>query len=265
MYNTYNANMYLTPSYLNNIENEIELLTNDIQEEVFNNQQSSLKNIDINDNLNEKILYLSFPRNSYEEINNSTNIDIITTDNNNKIAYQYINYTCCIYLYYKNVKYNIYAKRDDDINPYLNYVRFNLPQDFGIVTQIDSNDNLYQYINIYENEDIIPNYIKNNYNISDIPTMRQIDNLERGIYNIGHYYYKPLGFINCRTWFGTANLNKDNDNNVGMKNISYQDLNRWVNNLELINFDDLNKLNIWNSNISQLVWNEFYDGEWEDL
>ena len=50
-----------------------------------------------------------------------------------------------------------------------------------------------------------------------------------------------------------------------MKNISYQDLNRWVDNLNMINFDDLENMTIWNSDITQLQWNMNSDIEWEDL
>ena len=50
-----------------------------------------------------------------------------------------------------------------------------------------------------------------------------------------------------------------------MKNISYQDLNRWADNLNMINFNDLENMTIWNSDITQLQWNMNSDIEWEDL
>ena len=81
MNNYYNSDMYLKTSDLNNIENDIESITDEIQQNVFNNQQSPLRNIRVGDNLNGKTLYLSFPKNIYEYITTSEN-NFITTDNN---------------------------------------------------------------------------------------------------------------------------------------------------------------------------------------
>ena len=262
--NNYNANIYLTPTDLNDIENMIEDITNDVQEKIFNNTQSSLRNIQIGDNLSGKTLYLSFPRDSYENITSSTRTEIITIDSNTRIAYIYSNARKYIYVRYKNTSYFVYAKDDSSSNPYLNYVRFTLPIDFGTVTQIDSNDNFYQYIQIYEDEKIIPNYVKNTYSLNDVPTMRQIDNLENGIKNIGEYYYKPVGFVGNREWLGTAEIGKSNFYGTNMQNISYLDLNRWLVDLQVINFDNLDELTIWDSDISEIDWNEQNDTEWEE-
>lgn len=264
MQNNYNANMYLTPTDLNDIENAIEETTNTVQEEIFNNQQSSLRNIQVGDDLSGKTLYLSFPRDAYENINNSTRVELVTIDNDTRIAYLYSNSKRYVYVRYKNISYYIYVENDDDLNPYLNFVRYKLPRDFGVVTEIDSSDDLFQYIKIYDDEYIIPDYVKNNYNNNDIITMQQIDNIEQGIKNIGDYYYKPNGFIGAREWLGTAKLGADNNYGVGIKNISYQDLNRWINNLSLIDFDNLDKLTIWNSDISEIDWNKQNETEWEE-
>lgn len=263
--NRYNANMYLKPTDLNDIENDIETLTNDVQQYIFANQQSSPRTIQVGDNLSGKTLYLSFPRSSYEYINDTTRTDIITIDNNTRISYIHQNDKRYIYISYKNITYYIYAKNDNDDNPFLNYVRIKLPLMFGTVSDIDGSDALYQYIKIYENEYIIPNYVKHTYNQNDVLTMKEIDNIENGIKNIVYYYYKPNGYIGNREWLGTANFDTDNIYGVGTQNISYQDLNRWVSNLSLIDFDDLDNMTIWNSNISEIDWNEQNNTEWEEL
>lgn len=260
----YNSMMYLTPTYLNNIENAIEYLTIGIQERIFNEQESALNSIQVGDNLSGKILYLSFPRNIYNNIDNTTSIDIIET-NDYKISYRYYNQQHCVYITYQSNTYNIYAKKDSDLNPYINCVRVKLPIDFGVVTSIDDSDQFYEYIKMYDDEDIIPNYEKNTYAINEIPTMQQIDNIEQGIQNIGSYFYKPNGWQIAREWLGTNNIGESTKYGTNMQNISYQDLNRWVNNLTLINFDTLGKLNIWNTNILHVIWDTPYEQEWEEL
>ena len=262
--NNYNANIYLTPNDLNDIEDMIEEITNDVQENIFNNTQSSLRNVQIGDDLSGKTLYLSFPRNCYEDITSSTSTEIINVGANNKIGYVYNNERKYIYTKYNATSYFIYVKKDSDTNPYLNYVRFKLPYDYGVVTQIDSSNVFYQYIKIYDDEKIIPDYVKNQYSINEVPTMRQIDNIENGIKNIGYYYYKPIGFVGTREWLGTAKLGKNNPYGTNMQNISYMDFNRWLTDLQAINFNELDILTLWNTYISEIDWNKQNDTEWEE-
>lgn len=265
MHNNYNANMYLTPTYLNKIENNIEELTNDIQEIVFNNTQSLLRTVQVGDNLSGKTLYLSFPRDTYESITSSDITELVKTNGDRtSIAYKKFTGKPGIYVNYGPTGYFIYVKNDSATNPYLNFVRVKLPYNFGTVTEVDSSDDLFQYIKIYDNENIIPNYVKNTYGVNDLPTMKQIDNIEQGIKNIGDYYYRPNGFIEPREWLGTSRLGANNNYGVGIKNISYQDLNRWTNNLNLIDFDNIDKMCIWNSSISNLIWDADSDTEWEE-
>ena len=262
--NKYNANIYLTPTDLNNIEDMVEDITNEVQEKIFDNTQSPLKSIQVGNNLSGKTLYLSFPRNSYENITSSTRTDVITIDNNTRIAYIHNNAKTYIYVRYKNTSYFLYAKNDSSNNPYLNVVRYKLPNDFGVVTQVNNTDTFYQYIKIYDNENVIPNYVKNTYSINDVLTMKQIDNIENGIKNIGYYYYKPIGFLGNREWLGTAELGKSNIYGTNMQNISYIDLNRWLTNLQSIDFESLNEFTIWNSSVSEIDWNKQNSTEWED-
>lgn len=261
----YNSNLYLTPLSLNSVENKIDEITNNIQEYIFNNETSSLSNIGTGDNLNGKTLYLSFPRDCYTDITNTTEIDIIKVNNSNKISYIYADNKRSIRVVYNNTSYDIYAKNDSDNNPYINYVRYKLPFDFGVVTEIDSNDDIYQYIKFYDDEFIIPNYVKNTWSVNDVLIMRKIDNIEKGIKNIGDYFYKPNGWQTTKDWLGTAELGKNNNYGVNTKNISYLDLNRWGMNLNAITSYDTTNITLWNVNVSQIDWNIDDDVEWEDL
>lgn len=267
MLNSYNANMYLSPTDLNNIENKIQEITRKIRLFVFEGFNNSLRNIRVGDNLGGKTIYLSFPRDSYENINNTTRTDIIDVDDNTRIAYIYNTSSAKKYIYvrYKGVSYYIYAKNDDALNPYLSFIRYTLPLDFGTVSQINSSDNFYQYIKVYNEENIIPDYEKNVWSINDILTMKKIDNIEQGIKNIGDYYYKPNGWLGSKEWLGTARLGQDNNYALNTRNISYLDLNRWNINLDSIKSYNINDLTLWNTIVSQIDWNTESNIEWEDL
>lgn len=267
MFDNYNNNMYLKTSDLNAIENDIETITNSIQEEIFENQSSSLRNIRVGDNLSNKTLYLSFPRDAYEDIDNTIHNEIVTVDENTRISYIHStnNNQRYIYVRYKGKSYYLYSKNNSANDPYLNYARTKLPADFGVVDSINDTDIFYQYIKIYDNEYTMPNYNKHVWSDDEVLSMQKMDNLENGIKNIGYYYYKPVGWQTDREWLGTNKIGTTTRYGVNIQNLSYQDLNRWVNNLSLINFNNLDELTIWNSNITQLQWNKNSDIEWEEM
>lgn len=279
MNNTYNANIYLTKSDLNTIENQIETLTEEIQEKIFDNTTSPLRNIQVGDDLNKKTLYCFFPNNINESISEGTT-SFITTDNNNHIVFTKVIFNedenSAIGCVYNNDAYPIYRKYYSDFGFDMNIRKFKLPYDFGIVTTIDTENDIYQYIKIYDDERIIPNYVKHTWVDNEFLSMQKIDNIGQGIKNIGEYYYKPQGWLNPREWLKLINFIDVKDKIVddkfpeeyrglNIQNISYSDLNRWVNDLDLIDFDNLNDLTIWNSDISQLNWNETSDIDWEEL
>lgn len=261
MLERYNDSIYLKPSDLNAIENTIENITNEIQEKLFDNQSSPLRNIQVGDNLNGKTIYIQFPKNIYESISGSENI-FIKTDNDYEFN-AYVTETSSYNLYTVRIQHNninngtLYKKESDNFAVSRQPYSFKLPYDTGVVTEIDSNNEVYKYIKIYDNEYIIPDYVKNTWVDNQFPTMQKMENIERGVDNIGKYYYKPIGWINAREWLTSLGIN--------VKNISYQDLNRWVDDLNIINFDNLENMTIWNSSITQLQWNEDNNIEWEEL
>ena len=241
---------------------------------------NALRNIKVGDDLSGKTLYLSFPRTIYEnipDIDTATHIFIAIATNNTVIG--------ICYRYYPNsnkaigvrlkddssetgyiIKYLYsYSLITDNGNPYLNYVRFTLPLDYGVVTSIDANSEFYQYVKIYD-ESVIPNYTKHTWVDNEQLTMQKIDNIEQGVRNIGRYYEKPNGWVQEKEWLPDSNKNYAGNYGVGIKTISYQDLNRWYNNLDLIDFNDLNDITIWNAvnDISQIEWNGESDEEWVD-
>lgn len=276
MNNFYDSAIYLNTSDLNDIENNIETLTNEIQEHVFNNQKSPLRNIRVGDNLSGKTLYLSFPKDLYKstEIIN-TSINITSTSENIFFirfwSYQYSSYARYqIYLsgFKKNSttreEFYVYWRDSNELNPRRNNIRIKLPNNFGTVSNVDDSYGIVNYMKIYDNESIIPNYEKHIWEDNEPLSMQKLDNIERGVKNIGYYYRKPIGWLSDRQWLKTITIEDNFDVNLNKQNISYQDLNRWVNNLSLINFENLDNICIWNSDISNIQWNKYNDTEWEE-
>lgn len=272
MNNVYNANMYLTPNDLNDIENKILDLNNLISEKIYNNEKTYLRNVNIGDDLSGKTVIFKFPRDLYLNILENelgVHTNIITTENgsiyctndsynNNsgivdlaKVILDNDGYTETFLYYYINDGTNIYN------NPSVVYFKIKFMRDFGKVL---SKDNYFsKYIFIYDNENIIPEYHKNIWNINEIPYVQDMNNIEYGISILGDYLGKPVGWINERNWDLAQNYLSDTSvTNIGVipQGFSYIDINRWINNLNLIDSIDMDDITVWNTNKSQYYWNE---------
>ncbi len=283
MDNSYVNTMYLSTNDLNAFENRIESITNEVQEKIFGNAQSPLKSIEVGDNLNEKTLYLNIPANFYNTYDGIKFIDLATTNKGNKlrliytrrdsagedvlwitrISVQYLKKGNTIYSAY-DLYGHLYDIDTGELTLESNIKRFKLPRDFGTVTAISTDNEGYQYIKIYDDETIMPNYVKYTWVDDEFPSMQKLDNIEKGIDNIGKYYYKPIGWNTFGEWLKTSTI-ENKYVNKNEKNISYTDLNRWLSNLNLINFEDLNSMTIWNSVVSEIDWNMQNDTDWEEL
>lgn len=266
MEDNYESLMYLTLNDLNQIENKIEELTSLIQENIYDNQQSPLRNIQVGDDLSGKTLYLSFPKDSYEDITSSDVIFFIKAQDVLGLYYQLYNNlykTISVRTFDETTSsgfrnYYAYSKNinSNTNNPYLNNIRFKLPNDYGIVTEIDDESPFYQYVKIYDDETIIPNYEKKTWVLNEIPYMQDIDRIEQGIKNLGDYFTKPKGWITTKDWIKTNTIDDRSDYGVGSKGFSYIDINRWIHNLNLIDEKDMDNITIWNTNKTQYYWNE---------
>ena len=67
----------------------------------------------------------------------------------------------------------------------------------------------------------IPIYKKKVWQKKDFLLYTYLNNIEKGIENLGKYYYRPEGWQKAKTW------------SKGM-GFSYNDVNRWINDLDLI-------------------------------
>lgn len=131
---------------------------------------------------------------------------------------------------------------------YLNYTNLNQIED-KIEELIDDIETEYQIT--------IPTFNKKTWTINELPYIQEIDRIENAIESIGYNFYKPNGWIVSKTWITSDNL-------YPIRSFDYQDYNRWVNNLELIEKSMGEALTLWNG-ISLLNWNEESQYEWEEI
>ena len=99
----------------------------------------------------------------------------------------------------------------------------------------------------------IPNFSKRYWYETDIPYIQEIDRIEKGIDNLGKYYYYPSSFIASKVWIETG---------TELKPFGEEDINRWINNLNLLEQVIDGNSTIWNSQLSKINWNESSKEEW---
>lgn len=130
---------------------------------------------------------------------------------------------------------------------YLNYTDLNNIE--NRVKQIN------EKIKIYNSS--IPDFSKKVWKLNDFPYIQEIQRIETGIDNFQKYWYKPDGWINAKVW-----LTGDENEQV-RKSFSNIDINRWINNMNLIEKTIGDNTTIWNVQ-SYIYWNEQSDVDWEE-
>lgn len=67
----------------------------------------------------------------------------------------------------------------------------------------------------------IPSYTPTEWTKESYLLVDSLNNIENGIKNIGKYYFRPKGWIKGKNW-------------VAKMSFSYKDVNRWIDNLNLV-------------------------------
>lgn len=130
---------------------------------------------------------------------------------------------------------------------YLNYNDLN-----DIETRILNLTNLLKEYN-----QATPDFFVKEWLLNDFPYIQEIDRIEKGIKNLGEYWYKPDGWEESKIWLtGT-------ETNQVIKSFSYLDINRWINNLSLMEKAIGDNTTIWNLQ-SYINWNGSNNLEWSD-
>lgn len=184
------------------------------------------RTIKVGDNLSNKKLYFSFP----PIIQDTQYYTLLSSNNGRSIDYlngiSIQNITLTDGSVYYLATYNDFEL---DRSSVLNDIT--LSNDFGIITQINENDDNHIFETITADFDegnweeydspLIPTYEVKTWEVKDYLLYTYLNNIETGIKNIGKYYYRPYGWQDTKTWTG------------GMS-FSYRDLNRWINNLNIV-------------------------------
>ncbi len=127
--------------------------------------------------------------------------------------------------------------------------------------------NYYDLNNIEDKIEQLTSYLKTKTSISDFskkiwilnefPYIQEIDRIEKSIDNLGYYFYKPEDWTTTKIWI------PDNTNKAIKKSFSYQDINRWIYNLDLIDKIKEDDCTIWNGQ-SFLQWEQINNLDWEE-
>ena len=102
-----------------------------------------------------------------------------------------------------------------------------------------------------------PTFSAKEWLLNEFPYIQEIDRIERGIDNLQKYWYKPDGWINCKIWLTGSETQQV------IKSFSFQDINRWINNMDLIEPVIGDNTTIWNIQ-SFINWNEESNIDWRD-
>lgn len=229
---------------------------------------SKLKNIEVGDDLSNKVCYFNFPWDSYLDINEKVgeHTDFININQNNYICQKMNDEGTAKYIGYKyQGQYQfLYYKFDNQINNLYNYIRYRFPQNYGCVISIDKSNKFYQCIKIKDSPVKVLEYNKKTWLDNEIPYLQDIDNIEQGIQTIADIWYLPLGYEK-KDWTTLGYYNIENsDYGLAQKPINESDFLRWNKNIELLEQSFNSFFNVWNV-VSYISWNENSKFEWEEL
>lgn len=256
---------YLNEKMLNDIENKIEKLHKKYVEK-FNQKETTLRNIKIGDILSNKTLYLTFPWESYQYIeNNIGEFDAFIIIEPEKFICQKVSASGNQYIgyKYKNSFNFLYYKFLSEYNNRYNYIRYKMPDDYGKVLRIDSQNRFYNYIKILDDCTKLLEYNKKTWVINEIPYLQYIDHIEKGIENVANQFYMPAGYEQ-KEWTTTGYYNiEKSDYGLSQKPISIKDFERWNKNIKLLEEAFASFCNVWNV-VSYIEWNSNSYFEWEE-
>ena len=102
-----------------------------------------------------------------------------------------------------------------------------------------------------------PTFSSKEWYVNDFPYIQEIDRIEKGIDNLQKYWYKPDGWEECKVW-----LNGDETSQV-IKSFSFEDINRWIIDLDLAEETIGDESTIWNLQ-SYIYWNQESNEDWRE-
>ena len=103
----------------------------------------------------------------------------------------------------------------------------------------------------------IPTFSSKQWFVNDFPYIQEIDRIEKGIDNLQKYWYKPDGWEECKVW-----LTGEETEQV-IKSFSFEDINRWIIDLDLMEEVIGDESTIWNLQ-SYIYWNQESNEDWRE-
>lgn len=119
------------------------------------------------------------------------------------------------------------------------------------LTEIEKN--LYILTELLKEITEIPSFAKKTWIINEFLWIEEVERIEQGVENLGKYFYKPQNWVLTKEW--------KNDSRKAV--FDYNDVNRWIKNINLIYNHKDEKISIWNG-ISYLNWDTDSEMEWEE-
>lgn len=102
-----------------------------------------------------------------------------------------------------------------------------------------------------------PTFPSKQWFVNDFPYIQEIDRIEKGIDNLQKYWYKPDGWEECKVW-----LTGEETEQV-IKSFSFEDINRWIIDLDLMEEVIGDESTIWNLQ-SYIYWNQESNEDWRE-
>lgn len=136
--------------------------------------------------------------------------------------------------------------------------RFN-ETDFLEYTDLNEIEEKISLLNL-EMKNFVPQleiYEEHEWKLNDFPYIQLIDHIEKAISQMSFFLFRPNGYIKDKVW-----LEDEFDHPV--KAFDYQDINRWLNNLDLLSKNTNYEGNLWDIR-SDVIWDEESNLEWEEI
>lgn len=102
-----------------------------------------------------------------------------------------------------------------------------------------------------------PTFSSKTWVVNEFPYIQEIQRIETGVDNLKEYWYQPDGWIESKVWLDGTETSQV------IKSFSYEDINRWIVNLDLMEEAIGDNTTIWNIQ-SYIYWNQESDIEWSD-
>lgn len=102
-----------------------------------------------------------------------------------------------------------------------------------------------------------PNYFSKTWVVNEFPYIQEIQRIETGVDNLKNYWYKPDGWIESKIWL------YETETEQIIKSFSFEDINRWIVNLNLMEQIIGDESTLWNVQ-SYINWNGESNVDWRN-